>query len=92
MRSSKRCPRFRRKVLLMRGRKTRRNGTAAAADQYSVRTSIGRKLLQLQRMLPSACSEINADAETLFQRTADYIFLLEAKLSLLHSLSAFYGV
>ncbi|GMI97560.1 hypothetical protein HRI_003425300 [Hibiscus trionum] len=83
MRSSKRCPRFRRKVLVMRaGRKTRRNGTAAAA--------IERKLLQLQRMLPSACSEVNA--ETLFQRTADYIFLLEAKLSLLHSLSAFYGV
>ncbi|KAK8597988.1 hypothetical protein V6N13_095380 [Hibiscus sabdariffa] len=89
MRSSKRCPRFKRKVLLMRGRKTRRNGTAVAADQ-SVRTSIERKLLQLQRMLPSACSEINT--ETLFQRTADYIFLLEAKLSLLHSLSAFYGV
>ncbi|XVF47805.1 hypothetical protein PTKIN_Ptkin03bG0140500 [Pterospermum kingtungense] len=53
-----------------------------------------RKLQQLQRMLPAGaacpCPEINM--ETLFQRTADYIFLLEVKLSLLRNLSTFYGV
>ncbi|GMJ07199.1 hypothetical protein HRI_004389100 [Hibiscus trionum] len=85
MGSSKRCPRLRRKVYVMR---RRRNGTASSAE--SVRTDIERKLEQLQMMLPTACSEINAD--TLFQRTADYVFFLQAKLRFLHTLSAFYGV
>ncbi|XWS70893.1 hypothetical protein CRYUN_Cryun03dG0088800 [Craigia yunnanensis] len=97
MRSSKRSPRGRRNVLLMRGRKIPRQSLslvnttrAAAASAESVRTSIKRKLQQLQRMLPVGCPEINR--ETLFQRTADYIFLLEAKVSLLQNLSTFYGV
>ncbi|XVF34311.1 hypothetical protein REPUB_Repub18cG0048800 [Reevesia pubescens] len=100
--SSKRSPRGSgrsRKVLLMRGRKLRRqksstlandSTTAVSVSSESVRTSIERKLQQLQRMLPPGCPEINM--ETLFQRTADYIFLLEAKVSLLHNLSTFYGV
>ncbi|MBA0572174.1 hypothetical protein Golob_002532 [Gossypium lobatum] len=75
MRSSKRCSQFRRKVLVKRGRKIRRNGMTAEP----VRTSIERKLRQLQRMLQPCCPGINM--ETLFQRTADYIFLLEAKLN-----------
>ncbi|KAL4298217.1 hypothetical protein GQ457_12G025060 [Hibiscus cannabinus] len=78
MRSAKRCPRLRRKVLVMRRRES------------PVTTSTGRQLRRLQRMLPTAGSETNAD--TLFQRTADYIFLLQAKLSLLHTLSALYGI
>ena len=98
MRSSKRSPRNRRKVLVMRGRKIQRqslslaneSGTAPATASDPVRTSIERKLRQLQRMLPAGCTEINM--ETLFQRTAEYIFLLEAKLSLLQNLSTFYGV
>ncbi|KAK8602012.1 hypothetical protein V6N13_058323 [Hibiscus sabdariffa] len=80
MRSAKRCPRLRRKVSVMRRRES----------PVAVTTSTGRRLRQLQRMLPTAASETNAD--TLFQRTADYIFLLQAKLSLLHTLSALYGV
>ncbi|EOY31590.1 hypothetical protein QQP08_025635 [Theobroma cacao] len=89
---SKRTPRCRRKVLLMRGRKLRRQSLSSANDSSaeSVRTSIERKLQQLQRILPAACSEINM--ETLFLRTAEYIFLLEAKVSLLQNLSTFYGV
>ncbi|MBA0844636.1 hypothetical protein Goarm_022874, partial [Gossypium armourianum] len=43
----------------------------------SVRTSIERQLWQLERMLWADCREINM--ETLFQRTAHYIFLLEVK-------------
>ncbi|XVE98672.1 hypothetical protein REPUB_Repub03eG0127600 [Reevesia pubescens] len=94
MRSSKRSSRSRRKVLIMRGRKIRSqslsfaNNSAAAAE--TLRTSIERKLQQLQRLLPAGCPEINM--ETLFQRTADYIFLLEAKVSLLQNLSTLYGV
>ena len=95
MRSSKRSPSGRRKVLVMRGRKIRRqslslSNESGAAAAESVRTSIERKLRQLQRMLPDGCPEI--DMETLFQRTAEYIFLLEAKVSLLQNLSTFYGV
>ncbi|XWS73167.1 hypothetical protein CRYUN_Cryun02cG0102500 [Craigia yunnanensis] len=80
----------------MRGRKIRRqslslaNTTSTAAAAESVRTSMERKLKQLQRMLPVGCPENNM--ETLFQRTASYIFLLEAKVSLLQNLSTLYGV
>ncbi|XVE71738.1 hypothetical protein DITRI_Ditri10aG0175900 [Diplodiscus trichospermus] len=85
MRSSKRFPRCRRKVLLIKGRKIPRkslslaNTTSAAGAAEPVSISIERKLQQLQRMLPAGSAEINM--ETLFQRTADYIFLLEAKIN-----------
>ncbi|OMP08066.1 hypothetical protein COLO4_06805 [Corchorus olitorius] len=94
---SKRSPRGRRKVLLTRGRKLRirqinlsnlPNNNNSVSE--SLRTSVERKLEELQRILPDACNEINMD--TLFQMTADYIFLLEAKVSLLQNLSTFYGV
>ncbi|KAL9445426.1 hypothetical protein AB3S75_018422 [Citrus x aurantiifolia] len=49
----------------------------------------GRRLKQLKRMIPSGCSEMNM--ETLYQMTANYISLLQAKVSLLQSLSTFYG-
>ncbi|XVE63444.1 hypothetical protein DITRI_Ditri07aG0021300 [Diplodiscus trichospermus] len=99
MRSSKRSPGARRKVLVMRGRKIRRHsrlslanerGAATTATSQSVRAPIDRKLRQLQRMLPVGSPEINM--ETLFQTTAEYISLLEAKVSLLQNLSTFYGV
>ncbi|XP_022751634.1 uncharacterized protein LOC111300264 [Durio zibethinus] len=96
MRSSKRSPRARRKVLVTRGRNIRRqslslaNESGAAAAAESVRTSIERKLRQLQRMLPAGCAEINM--ETLFQRTAEHIFLLEAKVRSLQNLSTFCGI
>lgn len=86
MGSSKRSPRGRRKqvCMIIRGRKFPRQ----------LRNSTERKLEQLQMMVPpaaaAACPEINM--ETLFERTADYIFLLEAKLCLLRELSTFYGV
>ncbi|XWS16927.1 hypothetical protein CRYUN_Cryun33cG0023700 [Craigia yunnanensis] len=100
MRSSKRSLRARRKVLVMRGRKIQRqslslaneSGTAPAAASDPTRTSIERKLQQLQRMLPAGCTCTEINMETLFQRTAEYIFLLEAKVSLLHNLSTFYGI
>lgn len=41
-------------------------------------------------MIPSGRSEMNM--ETLYQMTANYISLLQAKVSLLQSLSTFYGV
>ncbi|KAJ0030601.1 hypothetical protein Pint_14277 [Pistacia integerrima] len=50
-----------------------------------------KKLKQLLRIInPTGCQEM--DMETLFQSVADYILLLQVKVSLLRNLSGFYDV
>ncbi|KAK3221729.1 hypothetical protein Dsin_008754 [Dipteronia sinensis] len=50
-----------------------------------------RQLKQHWRIIPD-CHEMDTDMETLFQRIADYIILLQVKVGLLQNLSSLYGV
>lgn len=62
----------------------------------STTTLLRKRLKQLQRIInPAAhdqCHEEMNNLGSLFEKTANYIFLLEAKLNLLKSLSTIYGV
>lgn len=49
-----------------------------------------KKLKQLKRLIPGG-NEVE-NAETLFQKTANYIFLLEWQVSALRTISSLYGV
>ncbi|KAG2692204.1 hypothetical protein I3843_08G041200 [Carya illinoinensis] len=55
----------------------------------TVKSSVQRKLKQLQRIIPG-CLEM--DMENLFPRVANYILLLEEKVNVLKNLSTLYGV
>lgn len=54
------------------------------------RKAIEKKLKQLKRVIPGG-NEVE-NAESLFQITANYIFLLEWQVSALRSISSLYGV
>lgn len=56
-----------------------------------LKTPIQRKLRQLQRIVPG-CQDRGMDAQTLFHNTANYIHLLELRVSTLRTLlSALHG-
>ncbi|KAI8570177.1 hypothetical protein RHMOL_Rhmol01G0013100 [Rhododendron molle] len=54
------------------------------------RKAMEKKLKQLKRLIPGGDEVENA--ETLFQKTANYIFLLEWRVSALRTISSLYGV
>ncbi|KAK1550016.1 hypothetical protein Q3G72_012348 [Acer saccharum] len=74
-------------IIDRRGRSRRR----VKLSLFNNATNSQRQLKQLRRIIPD-CHEMDMDMETLFQRIADYIILLQVKVGLLQNLSSLYGV
>ncbi|KAI5348956.1 hypothetical protein PRUPE_1G097700 [Prunus persica] len=73
------------------GSKKRKLRLSLIGNSKAAKSSIERKLMQLQKLIPG-CIINSSNPETMFQEIANYIFLLEAKVNILRLLATSYGV
>ncbi|OEL36083.1 hypothetical protein BAE44_0002898 [Dichanthelium oligosanthes] len=78
---------MRRKAMFTVGRK--KKGVASAMRRRPFQHMVLRRLRELKKIVPDAR---DADVDLLLRRTADYICILELKVTVLRRLSAIYGV
>ncbi|RLN35174.1 uncharacterized protein C2845_PM03G35170 [Panicum miliaceum] len=81
---------MRRKAMITVGRKKKKGGGAAPVSRTRpFQHVVLRRLRELKKIVPDAR---DADVDMLLRRTADYICILELKVTVLRRLSAIYGV
>ena len=81
---------MRRKAMLFTvGRKKKGGGASPARRTRPFQHMVLRRLRELKKIVPDA---LDADVDMLLRRTADYICILELKVTVLRRLSAIYGV
>ncbi|PQP96154.1 hypothetical protein Pyn_18329 [Prunus yedoensis var. nudiflora] len=73
------------------GSKKRKLRLSLIRNSKDAKSSIERKLMQLQKLIPGCIINIS-NPETTFQEIANYVFLLEAKVNILRLLATSYGV
>ncbi|CAL5088256.1 unnamed protein product [Urochloa decumbens] len=78
---------MRRKAMFTVGRK--KQGQALPMRRRPFQHMVLRRLRELKKIVPDAQ---DADVDMLLRRTADYICVLELKVTVLRRLSAIYGV
>jgi hypothetical protein len=78
---------MRRKVMFTVGKK--KKGAASQMSRRPFQHMALRRLRELKKIVPDAQ---DADVDVLLRRTADYIFILELKLTVLRRVSAMYVV
>ncbi|XP_021310069.1 uncharacterized protein LOC8056003 [Sorghum bicolor] len=79
---------MRRKAMFTVGKK-RNKGVASQTSRRPFQHMALRRLRKLKKIVPDAH---DADVDVLLRQTADYICILELKLTVLRRVSAIYGV
>ncbi|RLM85958.1 uncharacterized protein C2845_PM04G12590 [Panicum miliaceum] len=79
---------MRRKAMLTVGRKKKGRG-ALLVSRRPFQHMVLRRLRELKKIVPDAQ---DADVDVLLRRTADYICILELKVTVLRRLSTIYGM
>ncbi|XP_039792937.1 uncharacterized protein LOC120658853 [Panicum virgatum] len=82
---------MRRKAMFTVGRKKKGRGGASPVGRTTrpFQHMVLRRLRELKKIVPDSQ---DADVDMLLRRTADYISILELKVTVLRRLSAIYGV